>query len=232
MLGESAKTVDIIDVVIPALNEEEYIGYVVKILKDDPRIDKVIVVDNNSTDQTSEVARVAGACVVHEGRTGLGFAVKRGLKEVSAPYCLKTDADINNWDTTWLDVLCSTKSQSGLVRAIFDSPYDEFPVTNLVVRPLLRRFDEGWENIPLPITGTYLFKVESFDFDSISDDWAFDISLLVQCLEKEVKYVNVNIGVLSDRKRSIEHYVPMADQIITFFLNKLGGGKSDSSTEY
>lgn len=223
------EVVDLIDVVIPALNEEKSVGRVVKKLKQDQRINSVIVVDNNSTDRTSEAAELAGAYVLHESRVGLGFAMKRGLKAVSTQYCLKTDADIDNWDTAWLDVLCANQHQGGLIRAIFESPYDEFPVTNLVVRPLLRRFGKGWEDIPLPITGTYLISVDSFDFDLMSDDWAFDISLLIQCLEREIQYMNVDIGILSDRKRSIDHYVPMADQIISFFLEKFGEGNIDLS---
>ncbi|OBY24579.1 hypothetical protein A9D60_24035 [Leisingera sp. JC1] len=56
--------------------------------------------------------------------------------------------------------------------------------------------------------------------EQISDNWAFDISLLVQCLEKNLPYKNHNIGVLSDKRRGIEHYIPMADDIIEYFIEK------------
>ena len=42
-------------------------------------VDEVIVVDNGSTDRTAEVARTAGAHVVHEPRRGYGYACAAGV---------------------------------------------------------------------------------------------------------------------------------------------------------
>jgi len=72
-------------VVIPALNEEEPIGGVVRAIP--PEIaDEVIVVDNGSTDRTSERARAAGARVISEPRRGYGRACRAGIDAV-APDC-------------------------------------------------------------------------------------------------------------------------------------------------
>jgi len=66
-----------VGVVIPALNEEEAIGPVVSAV---PRqiVKEIIVVDNGSSDRTSQVARGAGARVVREERRGYGAACARG----------------------------------------------------------------------------------------------------------------------------------------------------------
>ncbi|MDQ3755117.1 MAG: glycosyltransferase family 2 protein [Acidobacteriota bacterium] len=71
-----------VSVVIPALNEEEPIGSVVRSI---PReiVDEVIVVDNGSDDQTAEVARGAGARVVSEPRRGYGRACRAGVNAVA-----------------------------------------------------------------------------------------------------------------------------------------------------
>jgi len=71
-----------VSVVIPALNEEEPIGDVVRAI---PRniIDEIIVVDNGSTDRTGERATAAGARVVHEPRRGYGRACRAGMHAVS-----------------------------------------------------------------------------------------------------------------------------------------------------
>ena len=68
----------IIDVVIPALNEEESVALV---LADIPRplVREAIVVDNGSTDATPEVAAAAGARVVPENERGYGAACLRGI---------------------------------------------------------------------------------------------------------------------------------------------------------
>jgi hypothetical protein len=65
-----------VSVVIPALNEEEPIGDVVRAI---PRavVDEVLVVDNGSTDATAERARAAGARLVSEPRRGYGRLASR-----------------------------------------------------------------------------------------------------------------------------------------------------------
>ena len=64
-------------VIIPALNEEKAIS---KVIEDIPWVvDEVIVINNGSTDLTSEVAREAGATVLEESRAGYGYACLKGI---------------------------------------------------------------------------------------------------------------------------------------------------------
>ena len=67
-----------VGLVIPALNEERALPLV---LADLPRdwVDRVVVVDNGSTDGTAQVAREGGAEVVSEPRRGYGRACLAGL---------------------------------------------------------------------------------------------------------------------------------------------------------
>lgn len=64
-------------VIIPALDEEQAIGDVVRDLV--PLVSQVIVVDNGSRDGTAERARAAGAMVVSEPRRGYGQACLAGI---------------------------------------------------------------------------------------------------------------------------------------------------------
>lgn len=78
MIGENAGRV----VVIPAYNEARTIGSVV--LQSLRHAERVIVVDDGSTDATAEVARLAGAEVfAHDRNRGKGAAVKTGLSSLS-----------------------------------------------------------------------------------------------------------------------------------------------------
>ncbi len=74
-----------ISVVIPALNEEEPIGDVVREVMATGIPQEIIVVDNESTDRTAEVARAAGAKVVRAPK-GYGRACAAGVAAIS-PQC-------------------------------------------------------------------------------------------------------------------------------------------------
>src|SRR5665647_1432673 len=67
-----------ITVILPAYNEEVSIGSVVHLTRF--YADKVIVVDDGSSDRTAEIARKAGAeVIIHEVNTGKGGALKTGF---------------------------------------------------------------------------------------------------------------------------------------------------------
>ena len=73
----------IIDVIIPAYNEEQSIG---KVLADIPLdwVREVIVCNNASTDNTVAVAKAAGATVLTEMQKGYGAACLKGMAHIAA----------------------------------------------------------------------------------------------------------------------------------------------------
>jgi hypothetical protein len=80
-----------ISVVIPCFNEEEGLQFVIAGLPE--CVDEVVVVDNNSTDRTAEVAKSNGAKVVFEGRKGYGAAYKAGLPAATSDVIVTLDGD-------------------------------------------------------------------------------------------------------------------------------------------
>ena len=69
-----------IKVIIPAFNEENAIAKVIAEIPD--CVDEIIVISNNSTDKTEEVAKNAGATVLSEHRKGYGYACLKGLEYI------------------------------------------------------------------------------------------------------------------------------------------------------
>ncbi|MAJ32153.1 MAG: UDP-glucose--dolichyl-phosphate glucosyltransferase [Flavobacteriaceae bacterium] len=67
-------------VIIPAFNEEKSIAKVIAEIPKD--VTDIIVVDNNSTDQTTSVALKAGATVVHQKQMGYGNACLKGIAHI------------------------------------------------------------------------------------------------------------------------------------------------------
>lgn len=68
-----------ITVIIPALNEEATVGYVVRLAKNSPNVSEVIVVDDKSMDNTIEEARREGASVITSTKLGKGTSMKDGV---------------------------------------------------------------------------------------------------------------------------------------------------------
>ncbi len=86
-----------LSIVLPCLNEAETVGLcvgkAVKWLRDAGVAGEVIVADNGSTDDSPELARVAGARVVTVRRKGYGNALLRGIRAARGTYILMADAD-------------------------------------------------------------------------------------------------------------------------------------------
>lgn len=80
-----------ITVIIPCLNEEQGIEGVMKRMPE--FVDEVIVVDNGSTDRTSEVARSFGAEVIREPVRGYGRSYKRGFADATGDIIITLDGD-------------------------------------------------------------------------------------------------------------------------------------------
>lgn len=82
--------------IVPAYNEAKTVGSVVAALKQSSLIDEIVVISDGSTDNTPEVAKAAGANVVHEfpWRHGKGAAVQHGVTHTDAPILFFLDADL------------------------------------------------------------------------------------------------------------------------------------------
>jgi len=93
-----------VTVIIPCYNEAASIGEVIARIPY-ARLDhhgielQILVVDNNSSDNTAEIAKKAGATVIHESKQGKGNALRTGFRSVSSDtdYVVMLDGD-NTYD--------------------------------------------------------------------------------------------------------------------------------------
>ena len=90
-----------VDIIIPAFNEQNSIGSVIHDIPKD-LVRDIIVVDNNSNDETSINAKNAGATVLQEKRQGYGFACLKGIeyatqKQVKPDVIVFLDADYSDF---------------------------------------------------------------------------------------------------------------------------------------
>jgi len=96
---DAAATTDAIEVsvVLPCLNERETVGIcvakAVAALKSAGVQGEVLVADNGSTDGSIELAKSAGARVVHVAQRGYGNALRGGIQAARGIYVLMADSD-------------------------------------------------------------------------------------------------------------------------------------------
>lgn len=90
-----------VSVVIPAYNEEQYLETCLRhVLDQEEPADEVIVIDNNSTDKTAEIAKKMGVKVIRETTQGMIPTRNRGFNEASNEIIARTDCDTRvprNW---------------------------------------------------------------------------------------------------------------------------------------
>lgn len=112
-----------IDVIIPAWNEVESIGYVVKDFKS--HCHNVIVMDNISKDGTADVARQAGAITYSEPLKGYGDAIRKGLDRSNADILITIEAD-GTYHAVDLDkIFCYLKNSDAVIGTRTYGPYIE-----------------------------------------------------------------------------------------------------------
>ena len=80
-----------ITVIVPCLNEEQGIERVLRAMPE--FVDETIVVDNDSTDRTSDVAASLGAKVIREEVRGYGRSYKRGFTQATGDLIVTLDGD-------------------------------------------------------------------------------------------------------------------------------------------
>ncbi len=92
-----------LSVVIPAYNEEKYLPGCLESLKNQTFRDfEIIVIDNNSTDTTAEIAMQHGVNIIHEAKKGVGAARKKGFSQARGEIIVSTDADCT-FPPDWLE---------------------------------------------------------------------------------------------------------------------------------
>jgi len=177
-----------ISLVIPCLNEER--GLRVLLPEVPPWVDEVIVVDNNSTDQTADVGRAHGATVVSEKIQGYGAAHQAGLRRSSGDIVAALDGD-GQYPVPLLAKIVDPIA-TGHVDFVVGSRVP-FPPGSI---PLTRRIG----NILLNVTGALLFG--TVVKDNQSGMWAMrrrvfkqlDFQRTDMAFSEEIKYKTIRAG--------------------------------------
>lgn len=171
-----------VSLVIPCYNEEKGIGSV--LAKKPFFVDEVIVIDNNSTDRTADVAKKYGATVVHEKRRGYGYAYQAGLPKTSGDIIVTLDGDAS------YPLFELEKMLSHMERGCYDFVSGcRYPLVHKNVQPVINEI----ANYLISWLTRVLFKINLID--SQSGMMVFKKSIL-----KKIKIRNTNMGFSQEIK--------------------------------
>jgi glycosyltransferase involved in cell wall biosynthesis len=82
-----------IEIILPAYNEEKSIKNYIQDLESLNIFDKIVVINNNSTDSTRHQVSKTSAVYLEEKKQGFGAAVKKGLNNISSEIVLISEPD-------------------------------------------------------------------------------------------------------------------------------------------
>ena len=155
-------------IVIPAYNEEGYIKQCLSSLKEQDFKEpfEVIVVDNNSSDETSEIAKTMGAKVILETERGICFARQAGLVKAKAPIVISTDAD-TTFPKHWLSDIDKLFKQNPNAVVVAGIPrFVDAPIWARIVIPsyymLLRLYTKIFKSPFCLFASNIAFKKKAF----------------------------------------------------------------------
>ena len=210
-----------ISVVIPALNEQDTVATVVSAALSCPLINEVVVVDNGSTDNTSLVARAAGAKVVDEPVAGQGNALRTGYTVARNDWIIKLDADLSEFSPTLVESLHgAVRPGVGLVKGLWFDANDNMPMTRLMVRPAIAIMFPGLSHIRAVNSGLFLFDRSRIAVSELTDGYGADLDVMLRMHTAGWNTVEVDVGRITHNTRNLQHYNKMSETLLRFLIDR------------
>lgn len=209
-----------VSVIIPVLNESKTIGAIVAHCLSSSLVSEVIVVDDQSEDNTVEVARSAGAAVIISKKRGKGISMKEGLALASNEWIVFLDGDIDPYPPQTIENLCRPLIQDAadFVKGSFTRNAGR--VTTLVARPLLSIFYPGLSTFNQPLSGMIAGKKSYFEKIEFYNDYGVDVGILIDMYLMRVRITEVNIGYIENKSKPWQALGKMSREVSQAIIRK------------
>lgn len=244
----AAKRGTTVSVVIPARNEEETVGDIVRTIRRDlvealPMVDEVVVVDSRSEDATARVAVEAGAAVVAQdsvlpmlpGLPGKGEALWKGLAATTGDIVVFVDGDLYDFTSSYVTGLLGpllTDEAVAYVKGFYHRPLVGATatdadgggrVTELVARPLLNMYWPELSGFVQPLAGEYAGRREVLESIPFVVNYGVEIGHLIDILSSRGldALAQVDLGKRTHRHQSTHALGRMSGQIMLTVFDRL-----------
>lgn len=210
-----------ISIIIPAYNEENKIKDTLESIKDIKEIDEIIVVDDGSSDKTSEVAKSVKSdkinVITQSQNRGKGYALNNGLKEAmkKADIIGFLDGDLGN----------TASEVEKLITPIINNECDvtiaKFPTAKKkgglgFVKNLAKESVKEMTGVELTSTlsGQRIFKKEVLEiFDEIPFGYGVEVGMTIDILKNNFKIEEVLVNMThSETGRDLKGFIHRGKQ--------------------
>ena len=248
LLALKEKQGSTISLALPALNEEETVGNVIRTIKKAlmdkvPLIDEIVLIDSNSTDRTRQIAEKLGVPVyIHQEllpelgqRDGKGEALWKSLLVTKGDILAWIDTDIINIHPRFVygvigPLLLNRNIQ--LVTGFYRRPLRVGSkvqaggggrVTELAARPLLNLFYPELSGVIQPLSGEYAGRREALEQAVFFSGYGVETGLLIDVFEHFGLRSIAQVDLLEriHRNQALEALGKMSFAIIQTVLRKL-----------
>jgi glucosyl-3-phosphoglycerate synthase len=237
-----------ISLALPALNEEETVGNVLRTIKKAlmtkvPLLDEIVLIDSDSTDRTRQIAERLGVPVyIHQqllpelgARRGKGEALWKSLLVTKGDLIAWIDTDIINIHPRFVygvlgPLLLNRKVQ--FVKGFYRRPLkvgDKVQaggggrVTELTARPLLNLFYPELSGVVQPLSGEYAGRRSALEQATFFSGFGVETGLLIDVFERHGLSAIAQVDLLEriHHNQELEALSKMSFAIIQTVLRKL-----------
>ena len=237
-----------ISLALPALNEEETVGNVIRMMKRElmqkmPLLDEIVLIDSNSTDRTREIAREEGVPVyIHQellgrlgARRGKGEALWKSLLVTKGDIIVWIDTDIVNIHPRFVYGIIGPLlqySQIQFVKGYYRRPLKVGAkmqaggggrVTELTARPLLNLFYPELSGVVQPLAGEYAGRRAALEQAIFYSGYGVETGLLIDIYERYGLSAIAQVDLLEriHHNQHLEALSKMSFAIIQTVMHKL-----------
>jgi len=241
-----------VSVVIPARNEERTVGHVVagaaRLAADTGLVDELVVIDSDSTDETSEAAVKAGA-TVHRAREvaphldafpGKGEALWKSLLVTKGDLLVFVDADLTNWGPHFVTGLLGPllfDERVLLVKGFYERLYaggdgsvtaDGGRVTELVARPLLSLWWPELTGIVQPLAGEWAARRDLMESLPIPVGYGIELAVLLDTAREHglETIAQVDLGRRGHKHQTSHDLAVMAAELMLVAERRRGASRT------
>jgi glucosyl-3-phosphoglycerate synthase len=215
------------------------------LIEDAGVVDEVVVIDDDSTDDTARVAADAGARVVDAAGVlpeygtehGKGQAMWRGVHVTTGDVVAFCDADVRDFDPSFVLGLVGpllARDDVAFVKGFYERPFDGRPgeggrVTELMARPLISVFFPHLAGVNQPLAGECAARRETLEAIPFVGGYGVDLGLLIDVSARfgASSVAQCDLGERVHRNRPLAELSVQALAILQLVLGR--GGLPDDA---